>query len=52
MGGFAICARVSLPRQHSAERETSASACTRSIHGFTIIAAQMLSEEDDLDRVA
>jgi len=28
LGGFAIGARVSLLRQHSAEREMSASACT------------------------
>ena len=34
MGGFAIGARISLLRQHSAEREMSASACTRSMPGF------------------
>jgi len=33
LGGFAIGARVSLLRQHGAERETSASACTRSMPG-------------------
>jgi len=41
LGGFAIGARVSLLRQHtraySAEREMSASACTRSMPGFLIV---------------
>ena len=36
LGGFAIGARVSLLRQHSAEREMSASACTRSMPGFIL----------------
>jgi len=31
LGGFAICAQVSLLRQHSAEHEMSASACTHSM---------------------
>jgi len=34
LGGLAIGARVSLLRQHSAEREMPASACTRSMPGF------------------
>ena len=33
LDGFAIGARVSLLWQHSAEREMSASACTRSMPG-------------------
>jgi len=33
LGGFAISAQVLLLRQHSAEREMSASACTRSMAG-------------------
>jgi len=33
-GGFAIGARISLLRQHSAEREMSASACARSMPGL------------------
>jgi len=37
LGGFAIGARVSLPWQHSAGREMSASACTRSMPGFVLI---------------
>jgi len=36
LGGFAIGARVSLLWQHSAEREMSASACTRSMPGLFI----------------
>ena len=36
LGGFAIRARVSLLRQHSAEREMSASACTRCMPGFNV----------------
>ena len=37
-GGFAIGERASLLRQHDAEREMSASACTRSVPGvFTVI---------------
>jgi len=36
LGGFAIGARVSLLQQQSAEREMSASACTRSMPGFII----------------
>ena len=34
LGGFAICALVSLLWQHSAEREMSASACTHSVPGL------------------
>jgi len=34
LGSVAIGARVSLLYQHSAEREMSASACTRSMPGF------------------
>jgi len=37
MGGFAIGERVSLLWQHSAEREMSASACTRSMTGFALV---------------
>jgi len=33
LGGFAIGVRVSLLSQNSAEREMSASACTRSVPG-------------------
>jgi len=36
LGGFAIDSRVSLLRQHSAEREMSASACIRSMPSFKI----------------
>ena len=42
LGGFAIGARVSLLLQHSAERETSASACTRSVPGFLFITRRVL----------
>jgi len=35
LDGFAIGSRVSLLCQHSAEREMSASACTRSMPGFS-----------------
>ena len=38
LGGFAICARISLLRQQSAEREVSASACTRSVPVWMIYA--------------
>jgi len=38
LGGFAICARISLLRQQSAEREMSASACTRSVPVWMIYA--------------
>ena len=38
LGGFAIGARVSLLWQHSAEREMSASACTRSMPGLLLCA--------------
>ena len=34
LGGFAITARVSLLRQHSAECDMSASACTGSMSSF------------------
>ena len=37
LGGFAIGARVSLLRQHSAEREMSASACTCCVPGSTCL---------------
>jgi len=37
LDGFAIGARVSLLWQHSAEREMSASACTRSVLGFLAV---------------
>ena len=37
LGGFAIGARVSLLRQHSAERQMSASACARSMPGFQLV---------------
>jgi len=37
LGGFAIGARVSLLRQHSTEREISASACTRSCAWLVIL---------------
>jgi len=37
LGGFAIGARVSLLWQHSAEREMSASACTRSMPVFKVM---------------
>jgi len=36
LGGLAIDARVSLLWQHSAEREMSASACTRSMPGYVL----------------
>ena len=36
LGGFAISALISLLWQHSAEREMSASACTRSTPGSRI----------------
>jgi len=35
LGGFAVGARVSLLWQHSAEHKMSASACTRSVPGWT-----------------
>jgi len=37
LGGFAVGARVSLLRQHSAEREISASACTRCMPGIIFV---------------
>jgi len=37
LGGFAIGARVSLLRQHSAEREMSASALTRYMPGSVVV---------------
>jgi len=41
LGGFAIGARVPLLYQHSAEREMSASACTRSMPGLRLSARQL-----------
>ena len=37
LGGFVIGARVSLLSQHSAEREMSASACTHSMPGVSVL---------------
>ena len=37
LGGFVIGARVSLLSQHSGEREMSASACTHSMPGVSVL---------------